>query len=92
MDYSIYLPTDWEEINPQNDNIDVCIRLADGETFTVVVVTPENLSQMMHREQQDFLTPDFKCLVVHKITYATISQLAEKLVEDRALLQWYGAD
>ena len=92
MDYSIYLPTGLEKIDPQNDNIDVCIRLADGETFTVVVATPENLSQMMRREQQDFLTPDFKFLVVQKITYATISQLVEKLVEDRALLQWYGAD
>ena len=43
MNYQLYFPTNFNNINPTDDNIDVCMELPDGKQYTFVVATPQNL-------------------------------------------------
>lgn len=40
MDYTVFYPTPLAEIDPQNDNLDVCVTFADGQECTFVFTTP----------------------------------------------------
>ena len=41
MKYDIFFPTPIESItDPTNDNVDVCVTTVDGESYTLVFVTP----------------------------------------------------
>jgi uncharacterized membrane protein YpjA len=44
----------WEEVNPENDNIDVLVRLDDGRVFSFVVATPNNIFWCMANEGIDY--------------------------------------
>ena len=44
MKYDVFFPTPIESItDPTNDNVDVCVTTADGEAYTLVFITPDNL-------------------------------------------------
>lgn len=43
-----------EDVNPENDNIDVHVRLTDGRVFSFVVATPNNISWCMANEGVDY--------------------------------------
>ena len=47
MDYTIFYPTALSEIDPLDDNLDVCVTFADGQQCTFVFATPKNLVTMM---------------------------------------------
>jgi hypothetical protein len=42
-----------KQINPENDNADVLLRLDDGRTFSFLVATPNNLYRCMENERLD---------------------------------------
>jgi hypothetical protein len=44
----------WDEVNPENDNIDVQVRLDDGRIFSFVVATPNNIFWCMANEGVDY--------------------------------------
>jgi hypothetical protein len=43
-------PSRWEDVNPENDNIDVLVRLEDGRSFSFLVATPNNIFWCMDNE------------------------------------------
>lgn len=43
-----------EDVNPENDNIDVHLRLPDGRLFSFLVMTPSNISRCMDNEGLDY--------------------------------------
>jgi hypothetical protein len=43
-----------DEVNPENDNVDVHVRLDDGRVFSFVVATPNNISWVMANEGIDY--------------------------------------
>ena len=47
MSHTISFPTGIENLDAFNDNVDVCIRCDDGTEYSVVVITPDNLSEIM---------------------------------------------
>ena len=51
---TIRYPSGWNEVNPENDNIDVHVTLDDGQDFAVVVATPNNLFWCMDNEGVDY--------------------------------------
>jgi hypothetical protein len=51
---SIVYLSDWSEINPLNDNIDVHIVLEDGCEYTFVIATPNNVFWCMENEGKDY--------------------------------------
>ncbi len=42
-----------QEIDPENDNVDVIVRLDDGRTFSLLVATPNNIYWCMDNEACD---------------------------------------
>jgi len=51
---SVEYLSDISEINPENDNLDVRIVLEDGQEFTFVVATPNNVFWCMDNEDIDY--------------------------------------
>ena len=42
------------ELNPENDNVDVRLRLDDGRVFGLLVATPNNIYLCMDSEANDY--------------------------------------
>jgi hypothetical protein len=93
MDIDVFFPTPFEDIDdPTNDNVDVCVTTADGESYTLVFITPDNLKSLMESNHEDFISPSFKYIVVKRIDEGTIRRALDEIVQDPSLLAFYGND
>ena len=93
MDIDVFFPTPFEDIDdPTNDNVDVCVTTVDGESYTLVFITPDNLKSLMESNHEDFILPSFKYIVVKRIDEGTIRRALDEIVCDTALLSYYGKD
>ena len=93
MDIDVFFPTPFEDIDdPTNDNVDVCVTTADGEAYTLVIITPDNLKSLMESDHEDFISPSFKYIVVKRIDEGTIRRALDEILRDPALLSYYGKD
>ncbi len=78
------------ECNPENDNIDVHLVLADGREFTVVFATPNNISWCMENEGTDYLFGQ-PFVFVKRLTRENVERALVALVaEDDGKLGVYG--
>ena len=57
MHYTVFYPTPLSEIDPDDDNLDVCVTFADGQTCTFVFATPRNLLTRMEQQGRGYLEP-----------------------------------
>ena len=93
MDIDVFFPTPFEDIDdPTNDNVDVCVTTVDGESYTLVFITPDNLKSLMESDHEDFISPSFKYIVVKRIDEGTIRRALDEILRDPALLSYYGKD
>jgi len=92
MNYQLYFPTNFNNINPTDDNIDVCMELPDGKQYTFVVATPQNLQQLIQINKKPYLEPGSPLLFVDKLTEENIRLLFDELVKNPILLRIYGED
>ena len=93
MKYDVFFPTPIEGItDPTNDNVDVCVTTADGEAYTLIFITPDNLKSLMESNHEDFISPSFKYIVVKRIDEGTIRRALDEIVCDPVLLSYYGKD
>ena len=93
MDIDVFFPTPFEDIDdPTNDNVDVCVTTVDGESYTLVFITPDNLKSLMESNHEDFVSPSFKYIVVKRIDEGTIRRALDEIVQDPSLLAFYGND
>ena len=92
MEYTLFFPTPWDGVNPENDNIDVCLTFSDGRSYTFVVATPENLKFLMKQEGKPYLSPAAPILIAERLTEKIVTQLIAELVQDPELLRCYGND
>ena len=92
MNYQLYFPTNFNNINPTDDNIDVCMELPDGKQYTFAVATPQNLQQLIQINKKPYLEPGSPLLFVDKLTEENIRLLFDELVKNPILLRIYGED
>ena len=92
MDYKLYFPTDFNNVNPENDNIDLCIELPNGRKYTLVISTPQNLQHLISSGGKPYLEPSLPFLFVDQLTEENIRLLIDELVKDAILLRIYGDD
>ncbi len=93
MDYSIYYPTPIDKIeDANNDNIDVCISLSNGKSYTIVFITPDNLKQQMNEKKEQFIFPDFRFVIVKSITQSDIEAAIKRIASEPYYLNFYGSD
>ena len=91
MQYSIFIPTNLSELpDSRNDNIDVCITLENGATYTIVFATPANLEALMQKDGASYIDPHFKCIVVDRLSEDIIKSVIQDLITDERLLREYG--
>ena len=91
MKYDVFFPTPIESItDPTNDNVDVCVTTADGESYTLVFVTPDNLKFLMESNREDHISPSFKYIVVKRIDEGIIRRALDEIVCDDSTLAYYG--
>jgi hypothetical protein len=93
MKYDIIFPTAFDSINPDNDNIDVLVQTENGQQYTFVVATPDNVKNLMKKDNVSFLKPGLPFLFVEKLTDTNIRMVVEFLLEeDEQLIRIYGDD
>ena len=93
MKYDIIFPTALDSINPDNDNIDVLVQTENGQQYTFVVATPDNVKYLMKKDNVSFLKPGLPFLFVEKLTDTNIRMVVEFLLEeDEQLIRIYGDD
>lgn len=93
MDYSIFYPTPIDKIaDVNNDNIDVCVSLSNGKHYTIVFITPDNLKQLMNENDEQFVSPDFRFVIVKSISQSNIEVAIRRIVSDPYYLDFYGSD
>ena len=81
--------SDFNQINPDNDNIDVCVTLDDGRVYTLLVATPNNIYWCMENEGVPYFfgsPPVF----VRTLTVENIREAVEALVKEPKWLEVYG--
>ena len=92
-DFEIFYPTPLAEIeDPTNANIDVCVRTNEGKDYTLVFITPDNLKFLMESNDEPYIQPDFKFIVIKQISEDVIIAAIKEIAKDPHLLQQYGGD
>lgn len=91
MEYTIFYPTPLEEFDPHDDNMDVCVTFADGQTCTFVFATPQNLVKQMAGEGKPYLEPGLPMLIVEAMTDENIRACLDSISDDQAMKNPYGA-
>lgn len=90
MEYSVFYPTPLPEIDPYDDNMDVCVTFADGQSCTFVFATPQNVSTLMAGKGKPYLEPGLPFLFVEELTDANIRACLDSISDDRAMKNLYG--
>jgi hypothetical protein len=79
-----------EQINPENDNADVFLRLEDGRTFSFLVATPNNIYSCMENERLNYFFGVPPVFVKRLTVENTESALAAVLESGEESLNLYG--
>jgi hypothetical protein len=78
------------DINPENDNIDVSLRLDDGRVYLFLVATPNNIYWCMDNEATDYYC-GVPPLLVRTLTRTNVERAILALLEaSQPLLDIYG--
>lgn len=78
---SIVCQSEWSEVNPENDNIDVRVVLEDGREYTFVVATPNNVFWCMDNEGRDYFFGE-PILFVKNLTTENIERAVKAIVSE----------
>jgi hypothetical protein len=69
----ISFPTPLSEIRyTENDNIDVFVELEDGYTYTLVLITPQNILHLMNQNNKSFFDVGHPMIIVKELTQKCI--------------------
>ena len=76
-----------------NDALDVFVSLEDdycseGFSYFVEVITPQYLSTIMEKEKSAFLSPDYPCIIVSKLTDDIIRAAIESFINSDDEVRW----
>ena len=91
MHYTVFYPTPLSEIDPDDDNLDVCVSFADGQNCTFVFSTPRNLLTRMEQQGRGYLEPGLPVLIVQALTDENIRACIDAISDDQAMKNIYGA-
>ncbi len=91
MDYTDFYPTPLSEIDPFDDNLDVCVTFADGQNCTFVFATPQTLVTLMKGDGRPYLEPGLPFLFVQELTDANIRACLDVISDNWAARNIYGA-
>jgi hypothetical protein len=70
-----------EDVDPEDDNLDVHFRLADGRVYSLVVGTPKNIYRCMANEQIEYFL-GIPFLFVSRLDRAHIEEAVRALLSE----------
>ncbi|HTS49408.1 MAG TPA: hypothetical protein VMH05_15760 [Bryobacteraceae bacterium] len=79
-----------DQINPENDNVDILVRLDDGRVYSLLVATPNNIYWCMDNESNDYyfgVPPVF----VRRLTRGAVEAAVALLIKHPEWLNVYGS-
>lgn len=87
-DYKLTIYNGIVPLNPDNDNVDVCVTFPNGESFSAVFFTLQNIETLMKQYKKTgecaagmyFWTSDM--MIVDKLTEKTICQTIDNLLAE----------
>jgi hypothetical protein len=81
MSVQIRFLTPLENVNPENDNVDVHVRLEDGRIYSFLVATPNNILWCMENEGVNYYfgTPP---VFVRLLTQEYVEQAIEAILTE----------
>ena len=56
------------------------------------LITPDNLKQQMNQNDEQFISPDFRFIVVKSISQSNIEAAIRKIASESYYLDFYGSD
>lgn len=62
----------------------------DTKDYTLVFITPDNLKSLMESNDEPYIHPDFKFIVIKQISEDVIIAAIKEIAKDPHLLQQYG--
>ena len=77
-----------EEVNPEDDNVDIHVRLDDGRVYSVLVATPNNIYSCMENESIDYFF-GVPPLFVKRLTRDNVERAVRALMCDPDSLSVY---
>lgn len=89
MTFEIEFRESLDDLDPEDDNCDVWVRLDDGRAYSITVATPKNIYWCMDNEGIDFF---IGCppLLVRRLDRDNIERAIRTLVDDVDFLPVYG--
>jgi len=78
---SIEYLSEWSDVNPEKDNMDVHVVLEDGRQFTFVIATPNNIYRCMENEGIDYFFGE-PFLFVKEFTQENIERAIKAIVSE----------
>jgi hypothetical protein len=79
-----------ELINPENDNVDVIVRLDDGRIYSLLVATPNNIYWCMDNEENDYYFGE-PPVFVRRLTRKMVEEAVAELIKEPKWLDVYGS-
>ena len=88
----IHCPSPMEEVNPENENIDVHVYFDDGQVYSFLVATPNNIFLCMKNEGTDYFFSFPPPILVNRLTLKNIERALQALVSENKIewLEMYG--
>jgi hypothetical protein len=77
-----------DEINPDDDNVDIHVRLDDGCVYTVLIATPNNIYKCMENESIDYFF-GVPPVLVKRLTRDNVVRAIRALLREPTFLNVY---
>ena len=81
---NIEYPTTLEKVDRYDDNIDVFVKLEDGNTYNLVVTTPKNYYTYMEKEGVNYIPASPPDIIVKELTNEIITAAIKSYLDNQA--------
>ncbi len=79
---NIEFPLYYDQLDKDNGNMDVFVKLDDGMTYTMVVSTPSNYYWYMDKEGLDYIPASPPDIIVRNLNQDIVRKAIETFVQD----------
>jgi hypothetical protein len=70
----------WADVDPDDDNIDVNVRLDDGRVYSLLIATPKNIYRCMESDRIAYFVATPPPVFVSRLTEANVECAVRALV------------
>ncbi|MNI28351.1 hypothetical protein D3C73_821250 [compost metagenome] len=81
---NIEFPLYYDQLDKDNGNMDVFVKLEDGMTYTMVVSTPNNYYWYMDKEGLDYIPASPPDIIVRNLHQDNVRKAIETFVQEKA--------